>query len=115
MLSKGIAPTHEVVQCLHHSTTCDLNCVLLLIGDRSGRMLVGTWIKYDVMVKAAHWRFLNVACAHGLKWAYEHVDNYPDKLENLINTSIGSNIEDVITEIKLYHEITNSNKLLMTP
>ena len=47
----------EVVQCLHHSTTCDLNCVLLLIGDHSGLMLVGTLLKYDAMIKAARQRF----------------------------------------------------------
>ena len=57
------------------------------------------WIKYDAMIKATHDCFLDVAYACGLKWAYEHVDNYPKNLEHLINTSVGSNIEDVITEI----------------
>ena len=60
------------------------------------------------MIKPAHQRFLHIAYAHGLKWAYEPIDNYPKKLELLINTSIGYNIEDVITEIKFHHKIINS-------
>ena len=73
--------------------------------------MVGTWKNHDAMIKAIHQRFLDVACAHGLKWDYEHVDNCPKNLEHLINNSIGSNIEDVITEIKFHHEIIKSNKL----
>ena len=74
-------------------------------------MLVGTWLKYDAMIKAARQRFLDIAYAHGLKSSYEHIDNYLKKLELLINTSIGSNIEDEITEIRLHHEIINSKKV----
>ena len=29
LLSKVISFTHELVHCLHHETTCNLNCVLL--------------------------------------------------------------------------------------
>ena len=102
-LSKVVALTHELVQCFHHATTHDLNCVLLLIGDISCRVLVGIWIKYDATIKALHQLFLDEAHAHGLKWAYEHIENYPKMLELLINNTIDSNIEDVTTEIKLNH------------
>ena len=64
-------------------------------------MLVGTWAKNEAMIKAARQRFLDVAYAHVLKWAYEHIDNYPKNLELLI---------DAIPEIKLHHEIINSKK-----
>ena len=63
-LSKVTVFTHELVQCFHHATIHDLNCVLLLIGDRSSRTLVGIWIKYDAMIKAARQRFLDVAYVH---------------------------------------------------
>ena len=76
-LSKFTASTHELVQSLCHTETCYLNCVLLLIRDRSGRALVGIWMKCDIMIKAAHQHFLDVAHAHGLKWACEHVDSHP--------------------------------------
>ena len=63
------------------------------------------------MLNVAHQRFLDIAHAYRLKWAYEHIDNYPKNLEQLIENTIDSSIEDVITEIKLHHEIINSKKL----
>ena len=54
------------MQFLHHSTTHDFNCVSLSIGCLSSRMLIGIWIKYDAMIKAAHQRFSDIDYAMDL-------------------------------------------------
>ena len=77
--SKVTASVRELLQCLCHAAPRNLNFVLLLIGDRSGRALVGTWINCDTIIKAAHQRFLDVDHMHGLKWACEYVDSHPKK------------------------------------
>ena len=108
MLSSVVTSVHELVQCLHHTTVYELNCILLLIGDCTGRIIMGMWIKYDAMIKSAHQISLDIANEHRLKWAHKDIDNLPNNLEALVKNVIDANIADVIAEIKLHHEIINS-------
>ena len=53
-LSSIIILTHELVQYLHHAMVYELNYMLLLVGDHAGKIMIATWIKHDIMIKAAH-------------------------------------------------------------
>ena len=115
IILKAVTSTHELVQCLHHAAVYELENVLLLIGYRAVRVIMVMWIQYDSLIKAAHLRFLDTDYNHGLKWAYEHIDNPPECLGQLVKSTVDASVDGIINEIKLNQQIIKSHNLPIPP
>ena len=99
MLTKAVPSSHELIQCLHHSVVCDIDCVLLLVGDRSAKPIQGVLIVHDDVIKSVHKRFLQLAHKHRLKWSYENTE-MPSQLQNLLRSTINASISDLQNELE---------------
>ena len=66
---------------------------------------MGVQVRCDSLIKLVCLRILHMFYHHGLKWAYEYINNPPENLEKLVKVTVNSNFADTITEIKIYQKI----------
>ena len=97
ILPQIVTSTHELVKCLCHAATYDLDHVLLLIGNRAGKLIFGMFIQCDSLIKAFRLLMLEIAYNHGLKWAHEHINNPPEHLEQFVKSTVDAIASDIIT------------------
>ena len=57
-LSKAVPSPHGLMKCLRHVEIFDFDCILLLIGDRSTKIMQGVFIVHDEMIKSVCKRLL---------------------------------------------------------
>ena len=59
------------MQILHHAYVFDFQFVLLLVGDRTGTILTGTWVEFSDALKEEYGLFLRLTYEKSLSWAYK--------------------------------------------
>lgn len=65
----------EAVQCLHHAYVYDVAYVLLLIGNNSGNVIAGIWIRYDANLISAWGNVLRFMHSRCLTFLYDEPNN----------------------------------------
>jgi hypothetical protein len=67
----------EHFQLLHHSFVYNLNKSVLIVGDKSGKVIHSTKINYTVSLKEAYAKVLNDLKNFTLSWIYGNSEDLP--------------------------------------
>jgi len=106
-----IPSSHEAIQILHHALHYNVDEVMLVIGDNSGRIIMGVTVVFPQRLRLAYDNVLSAIGRFALMWAYKPDYNIEeDSIVCRAIQSLGMDMADFLVENFIRARLISENR-----